>query len=146
MVRGILTMFEKDIQDKKLEAAVIVENGPVIISADSFKLEQLFINLIDNAVKYTDRGRITVSLSLADRLFTARVQDTGIGIPRHDIPHIFERFYRVDKSRSRAFGGTGLGLSIVKYIVLLHNGDIRVESTLGVGTTFTLTIPRGTAR
>jgi two-component system phosphate regulon sensor histidine kinase PhoR len=142
MVRGILALFEKSINDKGLSASVIVQNDPVIISADSFKLEQLFVNLIDNALKYTERGGITVRLSLTDRVFTARVEDTGIGIPKDDIPHIFERFYRVDKSRSRTLGGTGLGLSVVKYIVLLHNGDIRVESTEGAGTTFTVTIPQ----
>ncbi len=146
MVRGILALFEKPIEEKGLSSSVIVQNGPVIIWADSFKLEQLFINLIDNAVKYTERGGITIRLSLTDRLFTARIEDTGIGIPKQDIPHIFERFYRVDKSRSRTLGGTGLGLSIVKYIVLLHNGDIRVESAQGSGTKFTVTIPRRSAR
>jgi two-component system phosphate regulon sensor histidine kinase PhoR len=145
MVRGILALFEKSIREKGLSASVIVQDGAMIISADSFKLEQLFINLIDNALKYTERGGITVRLSMTDRVFTARVQDTGIGIPKDDIPHIFERFYRVDKSRSRTLGGTGLGLSIVKYIVLLHNGDISVESTQGTGTTFTVTIPKGIA-
>ncbi|MBN2225562.1 MAG: HAMP domain-containing protein [Deltaproteobacteria bacterium] len=143
MVRGILAMFEKPINDKGLTASVIVQNGPIIISADSFKIEQLFVNLIDNAVKYTQRGGITIRLSMTDHLFTARVEDTGVGISKDDIPHIFERFYRVDKSRSRSLGGTGLGLSIVKYVVLLQNGDIKVESTEGVGTTFTVTIPRG---
>ncbi len=146
MVRGILTMFERDLKKKGLNANVIVENDPVVISGDYFKLEQLFINIIDNAVKYTEQGGITVRLSLTGRVFTARVEDTGIGIPKDDIPHIFERFYRVDKSRSRSLGGTGLGLSIVKYVVLLHNGDIRVESTQGVGTAFTVTIPQPTGR
>jgi two-component system phosphate regulon sensor histidine kinase PhoR len=146
MVRGILTLFDKPIREKGLTASVVVGEGPVIISADSFKIEQLFVNLIDNAVKYTDHGGITVWLSLTDRLFTARVQDSGIGIPADDVPHIFERFYRVDKSRSRTLGGTGLGLSIVKYVVLLHNGAITVDSSEGAGTTFTVTIPQSPRR
>jgi two-component system phosphate regulon sensor histidine kinase PhoR len=104
-------------------------------------LEQVITNLLDNAVKYTDEGEIVVSLAYDDRWVTMEVRDTGIGIPRNKLPHIFERFYVVDKSRSRKTGGTGLGLSIVKHIILLHGGDISVESTQGEGTHFIVKLP-----
>jgi signal transduction histidine kinase len=118
----------------------VQENLPTM-KADLFKLEQMLINLLDNAVKYTDRGEITVSVDVQDKRVRLRVTDTGIGIPKDDIPRIFERFYVVDKSRSRKYGGTGLGLSIVKHIVLLHHGTINIESGLGKGTTVTVTLP-----
>ncbi len=125
----------------------VKENLPPI-KADLFKLEQMLVNLLDNAVKYTDRGEITVSLDVHDKRVRIQVRDTGIGIPKDDIPRIFERFYVVDKSRSRKSGGTGLGLSIVKHIVsivkhivLLHNGTINIESALGKGTSVTVTLP-----
>jgi len=92
-------------------------------------------------VKYTDHGEITVSIDIHDKRASIQVKDTGIGIPKDDIPRIFERFYVVDKSRLRRSGGTGLGLSIVKHIVLLHNGTINIESTLGKGTSVTVTLP-----
>jgi two-component system, OmpR family, phosphate regulon sensor histidine kinase PhoR len=120
-----------------------IEGPPTLpsIIADPFKLEQVITNLLDNAVKYTDEGEIVVSLAHDDRWVTMEVRDTGIGIPRNKLPHIFERFYVVDKSRSRKTGGTGLGLSIVKHIILLHGGDIAVESTQGEGTRFIIKLP-----
>ncbi|HDK35616.1 MAG TPA: GHKL domain-containing protein, partial [Bacteroidetes bacterium] len=108
---------------------------------DSFKLEQMFINLIDNAIKYTERGEINILLSKNSREVKIEIKDTGIGIPREHLPRIFERFYVVDKSRSRKLGGTGLGLSIVKHIVLLHDGTIDVVSKPLIGTTFTIKLP-----
>jgi two-component system, OmpR family, phosphate regulon sensor histidine kinase PhoR len=111
------------------------------LSADPFKIEQLLINLLDNAIKYTDEGEVTVVLDHDGKTATIEVGDTGIGIPQDKLPHIFERFYVVDKSRSRKTGGTGLGLSIVKHIVLLHNGDVSVESTPGKGTRFLVKLP-----
>jgi two-component system phosphate regulon sensor histidine kinase PhoR len=104
-------------------------------------LEQVLVNLLDNAVKYTERGKITVSVDVQDKQASIQVRDTGIGVPKDAIPRIFERFYVVDKSRSRKSGGTGLGLSIVKHILLLHNGAINVESVPGKGTTVTVTLP-----
>ena len=118
----------------------VKENLPSI-KADRFKLEQMLLNLLDNAVKYTDRGEITVSMDVHGKRMHIQVRDTGIGIPKDDIPRIFERFYVVDKSRSRKSGGTGLGLSIVKHIVLLHHGTIDIESALSKGTTVTVTLP-----
>jgi two-component system phosphate regulon sensor histidine kinase PhoR len=101
----------------------------------------MLVNLLDNAVKYTDRGEISISMNVQDKRVCIQVKDTGIGIPKGDIPRIFERFYVVDKSRSRKSGGTGLGLSIVKHIVLLHHGTINIESVLGKGTSVTVTFP-----
>jgi len=109
--------------------------------ADLLKLEQILVNLLDNAIKYTDHGEIAISAGVQENRVQIQVTDTGIGIPKDDIPHVFERFYVVDKSRSRKSGGTGLGLSIVKHIVLLHNGTIDIESALGKGTSVTVTLP-----
>lgn len=108
---------------------------------DPIRLEQLLINLVDNAVKYTERGGIRISLAAREKEFTIRVRDSGIGIPAEDLPRIFERFFVVDKARSRRSGGTGLGLSIVKHIVRLHGGRIDVTSAPGEGTEFTVTLP-----
>lgn len=105
------------------------------------RLDQVVTNLIENAIKYTDRGRIQVRLGRDGDHALLEVADTGIGIPEDAIPHLFERFYRVDKARSRDTGGTGLGLAIAEKIVALHGGDIRVESRLGRGSTFSVRIP-----
>ena len=111
---------------------------------DRIKLDQVFYNLIDNAIKYTPRGE-SVSVELVQRNKNAyiRVKDTGIGIPEADQKHIFDRFYRVDKARSRETGGTGLGLSIAKQIILAHNGTISVSSKPDKGSVFTVVLPLG---
>ncbi len=110
--------------------------------ADPAKLQQVIYNLIDNAIKYTpDGGKIRVSLELIGRDAVLKVSDNGVGIPKSDVPHVFDRFYRVDKARSRETGGTGLGLSIVQQIVRLHGGSIDVESEVGKGTTFIIELP-----
>ncbi len=112
------------------------------IEGDLSKLSQVVYNVIDNAIKYTPRGgSVTVELTRSGRRAVIRIADTGIGIPAADIGHIFDRFYRVDKARSRETGGTGLGLSIVKQIVNLHDGDITVTSVENAGSTFTITLP-----
>ncbi|NDC74076.1 histidine kinase [bacterium] len=113
------------------------------IFADPLKLSQVFDNLVGNALKYTPRGsRIDVSARLiSPELVEISVRDNGPGIPAEDLPHVFERFYRVDKGRSREKGGTGLGLSIVKHIVQLHGGRVWAESRYGEGATFLFTIP-----
>lgn len=110
--------------------------------ADPGKLAQVCYNIIENAIKYTpDGGRITVSLHRSGRDAVLEIADTGVGIPQEDLPHIFDRFYRVDKARSRDTGGTGLGLSIVKQIVRLHAGSVTVQSEKDRGTTFTVQLP-----
>jgi two-component system, OmpR family, phosphate regulon sensor histidine kinase PhoR len=113
------------------------------VVADPLKLSQVFANLLENALKYTPAGsHIEVRTRLTGTEVEVAVADNGPGIPAADLPHIFERFYRVEKGRSREKGGTGLGLSIVKHIVQLHGGRVRAESEQGRGTTFFFTLPR----
>jgi len=141
LIENVLTIFEPQFKEKKLKTEIKVLSKIPSISGDPFKLEQMFLNIIDNAVKYTQKGKITISLKKEDKDLSVEIEDTGIGIPEGYLPRIFERFYVVDKSRSRSLGGTGLGLSIVKHIVLLHNGQVKVESTPGKGTKFTVLLP-----
>lgn len=113
-----------------------------IISADRDRVLQVLINLVDNAIKCNrPNGVVTLAAHSDPEQVTLKVTDTGIGIPSLDLPRIFDRFFRVDKARSRVTGGTGLGLSIVKDIIEAHGGQISVESTVNVGTTFTILLP-----
>jgi signal transduction histidine kinase len=105
-------------------------------------LERAVTNLLENAIKYTpEGGRVCLSVAADDEMLRIQVTDNGIGIPADDLPRIFERFYRVDRSRSREMGGTGLGLSIVKHVAHVHGGSVEVSSTPGQGSTFTLKLP-----
>lgn len=116
------------------------------ISGDRARIEQVLMNIITNALKYTpDGGKIDIYGGLSESNVWIRIEDTGIGIPKEDLTRIFDRFYRVDKARTRESGGTGLGLSIAKEIVAKHNGSITIESTLGEGTSVTVTLPIGGA-
>ena len=113
------------------------------IRIDEAAIAQVLLNLVENAVKYNKAGgSVTVGARETPRSIEVSVSDTGIGIPQEDIPRIFERFYRVDKARSRDLGGTGLGLSIVKHIIQAHGGDITVESKVGSGSLFRFTLPK----
>ena len=141
LIENILKIFEHSLKEKNLVLKFNEDNNLPIIKADPFKLEQVFINLIDNAIKYTERGEVVISLSHNNETVIIEIEDTGICIPREHLPRIFERFYVVDSSRSRKLGGTGLGLSIVKHIVLLHNGKIEVKNIPGAGTSFVVTLP-----
>ncbi len=112
------------------------------LDADAIRLEQVMLNLLDNAVAYSNPPRKVVLFGgVRDGMMEVRVTDNGIGIPPADLPHIFERFYRVDKARSRTSGGTGLGLAIVKQILQSHGGSVLAESELGKGTTIVLRLP-----
>ena len=114
------------------------------VRGDETLLTSMFTNLVDNAVKYTPPGgRVEVTGGFEGSEIVIWVSDTGIGIPEGKLPRIFERFYRVDKARSKATGGTGLGLSIVKHVAENHGGRVAVESALGEGSTFTVYLPRG---
>jgi two-component system phosphate regulon sensor histidine kinase PhoR len=117
--------------------------SPLIARGDPHYLEQVFINLLDNAIKYgREGGKVTIStVEKSPTEIEISVQDDGTGIPKEDLPRIFERFYRVDKGRSQELGGTGLGLSIVKHIVQAHGGRVWVESKLGEGSVFYFTLP-----
>jgi len=116
--------------------------SPIILTGDDELLKRLVLNLLDNAVKFTPEGGV-ISVKLTQHNGTARmiVSDSGIGIPQTDLPHIFDRFYRVDKARSRALGGAGLGLSIADWIVKAHGGELRVQSAPGKGSSFTVELP-----
>ena len=114
----------------------------VIAEVDEVKLALVVTNLVENAIKYNkENGWVQVSLNADHKYFYLKVTDSGIGIPQEETEHIFERFYRVDKSHSREIGGTGLGLSIVRNAVIMHRGAIKVHSELGEGTTFNVRIP-----
>jgi two-component system phosphate regulon sensor histidine kinase PhoR len=121
---------------------VEVSAGRGTVRADVRKLALAMSNLVDNAIKYgKEGGRITLSGTVDGGACTLEVADDGPGIPPEELPRIFERFYRVDKGRSRELGGTGLGLSIARHIVESHGGTLRAESRLGIGTRFIIRIP-----
>jgi len=141
LVDNVIRIFKSRLTEKGLDFQLNVENGLPVFKGDSFKLEQMLINLLDNAIKYTEKGKIVLALKQKDETVEIILEDTGIGIPQEHLSRIFERFYVVDKSRSKRLGGTGLGLSIVKHIVLSHKGTIAVESSLAKGTRFTIMLP-----
>ncbi len=143
MTTNILKIFREKIKEKKLELEVDIPEDLPLYQGERFKMEQMFVNLVDNAVKYTDEGKISLAISFIENGTRVRIQvkNTGIPIPEKSLPRIFERFYVVDKSRSRRLGGTGLGLSIVKHVVMLHHGEIYAESVEGQGTVFTIILP-----
>lgn len=118
-------------------------NEKIYIRANRDYIKQIFLNLVDNAIKYTpENGKINVSIYDDNENIIISVKDNGMGIPSEDITRIFERFYRVDKARSRKIGGTGLGLAIVKHIVISLNGNIKVNSTINKGSEFIVTLPK----
>jgi len=141
-VSKTMTLLESEASLKGIELCSKIQPG-LYVEADEDRLRQIVMNLLANGINYTpDGGKVTLSIhSINDDLLSIQISDTGIGIPKKDLPRIFERFYRVDKARSRSSGGTGLGLSIVKHLVELHKGTITVTSTTGVGTTFTIILP-----
>jgi two-component system, OmpR family, phosphate regulon sensor histidine kinase PhoR len=142
IIENVMSLFNEKAKSKNINIRFEKIDDTYNINADAFKLEQMFINLIDNAIKYTDKGEIKIKLNQDGKNSFIEIEDTGIGISEKDAPYIFERFYVADKSRSKKTGGTGLGLSIVKHIVMLHKGEIKVESSLGVGTKFIIILPR----
>ncbi len=128
---------------RKRDVEVVFESiRPVSAEVDDVKISQAFTNLVENAIKYNkEHGWVKVLLDADHQFFTVEISDSGIGIPEEDYEHIFERFYRVDKSHSREIGGTGLGLAITRKAILLHRGSIKVSSVEGEGTCFTVKIP-----
>jgi two-component system phosphate regulon sensor histidine kinase PhoR len=141
LAENVAVIFAGRCREKNIRLEVTASDGLPSFFGDPFRLEQLFINLVDNAVKYTERGEVHVSLAGREKAIEIRVRDTGPGIAAEHVPRIFERFYVVDPSRSREQGGTGLGLAIAKHIVLLHDGRIEVVSQPGRGTEFIITLP-----
>ena len=140
-VRESVKRLQPLAQKRGQEIAVDISD-PCEMFADPGKLAQVCYNIIENGIKYTpDGGKITVTLHRMGRDAVLEISDTGVGIPEDDVAHVFDRFYRVDKARSRDTGGTGLGLSIVQQIVRLHAGSVTVQSEQGKGTTFTVQLP-----
>jgi len=142
LVRQLFNNFQAEFHNKKV--ILDLHGEPAILIADRDKISQVIVNLLSNAMKYTSMGDV-VELKVEsdfDRV-VLRVKDTGTGIDPEDLPHVFERFYRADKSRTRETGGAGIGLAIVKAIVNAHEGFISVDSIKNQGTTFTVTLPRG---
>ncbi|MGO4547117.1 two-component system histidine kinase PnpS [Paenibacillus sp. 2TAB23] len=137
-----ITLLESEAARKRIELSVNVEPG-LYVEADEDRLRQIIMNLLSNGINYTpEGGRVALMVEgIGDDYIRIQISDSGIGIPKKDLPRIFERFYRVDKARSRSSGGTGLGLSIVKHLVELHKGTISVTSAVGVGSTFTIELP-----
>jgi len=135
-------VMENQAKAKAITIKLEIPDNLAQIKVDETRFSQVMINLLDNAVKYTpEKGTVNISARPEGNYLQIDISDTGIGIPEQDIPRIFERFYRVDKARSRELGGTGLGLSIVKHIVQAHGGQVWVKSEPGRGSTFSFTIP-----
>jgi two-component system phosphate regulon sensor histidine kinase PhoR len=141
IVESATKTVEEQMRKRDLALDVVLpESFTVLVDKDRFR--QILLNLLTNAMAYTpEGGRITVEARRESNSWWIRVADTGVGIPEEDLPRIFERFYRVDKARSRESGGTGLGLAIVKHLVEVHQGEIRVNSRVGEGTEFQLIFP-----
>lgn len=138
----ILLLEAKSISGKKKHKFTLKANSNLLLEGSESELKSLFSNIIVNAIKYTPaEGQITIEWCKENNAGIFRVIDTGIGIAKKEIPRITERFYRVDKARSRASGGTGLGLAIVKHILMRHDGELRIESQLRKGSIFTCIFP-----
>ncbi len=143
LVRDTALKLQGQAENAGLTIELRLPAGPVMARLDRDMIEQVMVNLVDNAIKYTPAGgRIEIEVEEKQRDAVVWVRDTGIGIPPEDIDRVFERFYRVDKTRSRLQGGTGLGLSIVKHIVDIHGGTVGVESKPGKGSAFFFTLPK----
>ena len=141
-ITNVISLVEAKAKEKKIAIHNNVRENFPMIRADKDKLTQIFVNILDNAVKFTpESGRITIVAKEADAYTAVSISDTGIGVPRDEIQRLGERFYRVDRSRSRDLGGTGLGLSIVKHLMIAHGGRMEIESELGRGTTVSLLFP-----
>ncbi len=136
----MMPMFKQRAEEKHIQLEV--RNDKVVFEADEDKVKQILLNLFTNAVNYTpENGKVAITLKQVDEFALIEVKDTGIGIEKEALPRIFERFYRVDKDRSRMTGGTGLGLAIVKHIVEAHQGKIEVASEVNKGSTFSVYLP-----
>lgn len=143
LLHRISATLQKEIEKKTLNLQLPKIEQPIFVDLDVDRFSQVILNLLANAVNYSNEfGNIKVGVVFSKDEFILAVSDDGIGIPKNTMSRVFERFYRVDKARSRHSGGTGLGLSIVKHLVELHNGRIDVESIEGEGSTFTVIVPR----
>lgn len=144
LVRDVFELLEDQSKKRKIRLKLQKEyEKPIRVVGDQTKIEQVLINLISNAIKYgREKGTVEVAFFDMDKRVLTEINDDGVGIPEEDLPRVFERFYRVDKSRSREAGGTGLGLSIVKHIMEVHRQSINVRSTEDQGSTFSFTLEK----
>ncbi len=142
VIHASIQVCQVKAEKKRIRIDVLCEDS-VLAKIDPPLLEQAFVNLLDNAIKYSkEESKILIETILTDSEAIISFQDHGIGIAKKNLPRLFERFYRVDKARSRKLGGTGLGLAIVKHIIQAHGGNVTVESTAGKGSTFAIHLPR----
>jgi two-component system phosphate regulon sensor histidine kinase PhoR len=139
IINDVIKLLTPMAKDKGL--ALTKEVEPATLDIDAIKMRQVIMNLIKNAIAYTDHGSVHVSGSIKDEKYEIKVRDTGIGIPEEEHEKVFKRFYRVDEARSRASGGSGLGLSIIKNVVKKHQGTLSLESKQSTGSTFTVNLP-----
>jgi two-component system phosphate regulon sensor histidine kinase PhoR len=144
MVKDVFEILDTKAGDRRISLDLVRDfERPIKVLADPYKIEQVLLNLVSNAIKYgRDKGRVEVRFFDMDDKILVEVSDDGSGIPEKDIPRIFERFYRVDKSRTREAGGSGLGLAIVKHILDVHKQTINVRSSKGTGSTFSFTLKK----
>ena len=143
IVKRVCAGLRKQAEDNSIQIINNIPKDTPRILGDSSALAQVLLNIVDNAIKYNHpKGEINISAEDKGKFMQVDISDTGIGIPQEDLPRIFERFYRVDKARSRELGGTGLGLAIVKHIINAHNGNVWTESIAGQGSTFSFTVPK----
>ncbi len=143
LAEKVVSSLKGQIEKKSITVKIDIPKDIPDILVDETRIKQVFLNLIDNAIKYNQQGgKITITAKEKDGFVQVDIVDTGIGIPNKDLPRLFERFYRVDKARSRELEGTGLGLSIVKHIIQVHDGEVSVQSIEGQGSTFSFTIPK----
>ncbi|MEC0680561.1 sensory box histidine kinase PhoR [Bacillus inaquosorum] len=143
MLGEIETLLKHKADEKGISLQLNVPKDTLSVSGDPYRLKQVFLNLVNNALTYTpEGGSVAINVKPGEKDIQIEVADSGIGIQKEEIPRIFERFYRVDKDRSRNSGGTGLGLAIVKHLIEAHEGKIDVTSELGRGTVFTVTLKR----
>jgi signal transduction histidine kinase len=132
----------KLLADEKQIAVNLETNGAAIVQGDEQRLGELLLILMDNSIKYTDTGgHVDVNVDRSDGRVQVAVSDNGVGIPQESLPHVFDRFYRVDKARSREIGGSGLGLAIARWIAEKHDGRIDIASEPGKGTKVTVDLP-----
>lgn len=142
LISSVIVKVKLKAKEKQLQINEMYPNEKLLIEGDEKRLEQIFINLLDNAIQYTEKGKISILVEKqSNNTLKILISDSGIGIPKDEIQYIFDRFHRVEKSRSRDYGGTGLGLSIVKKLVELQNGIITVSSEFGKGTAFEIVFP-----
>jgi signal transduction histidine kinase len=142
LIQDVVLKFKPQAGQRDITLEDRLPRGLLLVDGDVGMIERVLSNLLDNAIRYTpEGGTVSVELENGDERVKIRVADTGPGIPAEDLPHIFDRFYRVEKSRSQEGGGTGLGLAIARRIIELHGSNIEASSKEGVGTSFTFRLP-----